>query len=337
MTRREAVVSEINHKETWPMPYTLDWSPEAAQALTRFYGRDDWSGRVTNYIRGVTSPGGGMPVEPGQACDAYGTLWLAGPEVQMVIQPAITETSGIASYRFPDPESLYPVERRAAAAEEASQTDCFTTVAVGLGVFERGWALRGMEGLLSDVAAEPAAAELLFERITEFQLSLLDLMVDLPVDGIRFSDDWSDQRGVMIGADRWRRMLKPRIARLYARAKSAGKFTVQHCCGNLSEIVPDLIEIGLDVLQSLQPEAMDVYALKRDYGQDITFWGGLGSQSILPYGTPEQIRSEVKKLANEMGAGGGYILGTAKAILADTPPGNFAACLESFLEYSGHA
>ncbi len=337
MTKREAVISEINHKETWPMPYTLDWSPEAAEALSRYYGRDDWSHHVANYIRGVTAPGGGMPVDPGEARDAYGTLWLAGPEVQMVIGPAIKDTSDIASYRFPDPQSLYPAERRAAAVQDVANTDCFTTVAVGLGVFERAWALRGMEGLLSDVAAEPGAAEMLFERVTEFQLGLLDLMLDLPVDAIRFSDDWSDQRGVMIGADRWRRMLKPCVAKLYAKAKSAGKFTVQHCCGNLSEIVPDLAEIGLDVLQSLQPAAMDVYKLKRDYGRDITFWGGLGSQSILPYGTPDEIRAEVKKLAAQMGAGGGYILGTAKAILADTPPANFAACLESFLEYSGHA
>lgn len=318
------------------MPYTLDWSAEAAEALSRYYGHEDWSRRVTNYIRGVTSPGGGMPVEPGQARDAYGTLWLAGPEVQMVIEPAITDSSAVASYVFPDPDSLYPAELRAAAATQASETDCFTTAAVGLGVFERAWALRGMEGLLADVAADPDAAELLFERITEFQLQMLELMVDLPVDGIRFSDDWSDQRGVMIGADRWRRMLKPKIARLYARAKSAGKFTVQHCCGNLSEIVPDLVEIGLDVLQSLQPEAMDVYALKCNYGRDITFWGGLGSQSILPYGTPDQIRAEVRKLVEEMGKGGGYILGSSKAILADTPPANFAACLESFLQYSGH-
>ena len=131
-------------------------------------------------------------------------------------------------------------------------------------------------------------------------------------------------------------MLKPLYARLYERARRAGKFVVNHSCGNFSEILPDLIEIGLDVIQSVQPEAMDVYALKREYGSGITFWGGLGSQSILPFGTPSQIRAEVKRLVDEMGRGGGYILGPAKAVLDDTPAENFAAVLEAFLEYSGH-
>ena len=211
------------------------------------------------------------------------------------------------------------------------------TASVGYGVFERAWAIRGMEDLLADAAAEPDAAEALFERVAEHQMQILELVLELPVDGVRFSDDWSDQRGIMLGPDRWRTMLKPRVARLYGKAKSAGKFTLQHCCGNLSDVVPDLIEIGLDVLQSVQPEAMDVYKLKRDYGRDITFWGGVGSQSILPFGTPDQIRAEVRKLVTEMGRGGGYILGPAKSVLADTPPANFAALLESFLEYSGHA
>lgn len=336
MTRREAVIAVINHREAWPMPYTLDWTEQAAEGLTRLYGSADWKVRIDNYIRGAGGFGGGMPVQPGEARDPYGTLWRVGAEVQMVVEPAIKDPSQIATYRFPDVDALYPAAVRAAQSEAVAGYDWFTTASIGLGIFERAWALRGMEGLMEDAAAEPEAVDLLFERIAEHQLGVLDRVLELPVDGIRFSDDWSDQRGIMLGPDRWRRMVKPRVARLYARAKSSGKYTLQHCCGNLSDVMPDLIEIGLDVIQSLQPEAMDVYALKRDFGRDITFWGGLGSQSILPFGTPDQIRAEVKKLATEMGRGGGYILGCAKAVLADTPPANFAACFESFLEFSGH-
>jgi uroporphyrinogen decarboxylase len=318
------------------MPYTLDWTQTAADGLTRLYGSSDWQGKIDNYIRGAGGFGGGMPVQPGQTRDPYGTLWLVGEEVQMVVEPAIKSASEIASYRFPDPQELYPEAVRAAQAEPIPGCDWFTTASIGLGVFERAWALYGMENLLTDAVAEPDAVDLLFERVTEHQLQILDLALELPVDGIKFSDDWSDQRGVMLGPDRWRRMIKPRIARLYGRTKSSGKFTLQHCCGNLSDIFPDLIEAGLDVIQSLQPEAMDVYQLKREFGRDITLWGGLGSQSLLPFGTPEQIRAEVRKMVTELGQGGGYILGCAKAVLADTPPANFAALFESFLEYSGH-
>lgn len=337
MTKREAVIAEIKHHETWPMPYTLDWSDQAAAGLTNLYGSSDWNGKIDNYIRGAGGFGGGMPTQPGETRDPYGTLWRAGDEVQMVIEPAIKDASQIATYRFPDPRDLYPDSVRSAQADAMAGFDWFTTASLGLGVFERAWALRGMEGLLEDAAGEPEAADVLFERICEHQLAVLNRVLELPVDGIRFSDDWSDQRGIMLGPERWRKMIKPRVARLYARAKAAGKYTLQHCCGNLSDVMPDLIEIGLDVIQSLQPEAMDVYKLKRDYGRDITFWGGLGSQSVLPFGTPDQVRAEVKKLVTEMGRGGGYILGPAKAVLADTPPANFAACFESFLEYTGHA
>jgi uroporphyrinogen decarboxylase len=338
MTKREAVVSEITHHETWPMPYTLDWTAEAAEGLTRLYGSDEWVGKVAPYIIGVGGARGvGFQTEPGEGRDSYGSLWRAGIEVQMVIEPAIKSSSDIPTYRFPDADLLYPAEAGTAQAGWASELDAFTTASIGPGVFERAWMLRGFEDLLADAASEPAAADLLFERVTEHQMALLELVLELPVDGVKFSDDWSDQRGVMLGPDRWRKMLKPRIAKLYAKAKSAGKFTLQHCCGNLSDIVPDLAEIGLDVLQSVQPEAMDVYQLKRDYGRDITFWGGVGSQSILPFGTPDQIRAEVKKLVTEMGKGGGYILGPAKSVLADTPPANFAALVESFLTFSGHS
>lgn len=94
--------------------------------------------------------------------------------------------------------------------------------------------------------------------------------------------------------------------------------------------MPDLIEIGLDVLQSVQPEAMSPYALKRRYGDRFTFWGALGSQRLIPFGTPAEIRAEVRRLAHEMGRGGGYVLGLAKALQPETPTENAVAVVEAF-------
>jgi len=103
------------------------------------------------------------------------------------------------------------------------------------------------------------------------------------------------------------------------------------------DILPDLIEVGLDVLESVQPEArgMDPYALKREFGPHITFWGGLGSQSTIAFGSPAEIRREVLRLAEEMARGGGYILGPAKALQPGTPVDNAAAVLEAFLAVDG--
>jgi uroporphyrinogen decarboxylase len=126
---------------------------------------------------------------------------------------------------------------------------------------------------------------------------------------------------------------------MYRQVHDAGAYTLSHCCGSVAEIMPDLIEIGLDVLESVQPEAanMNPYELKRRYGKEITFWGCLGSQSTIQHGPPEAIKAEVARLCREMGAGGGYILAPAKALQPGTPLQNAAAVVEAFLEQSGSA
>jgi uroporphyrinogen decarboxylase len=122
---------------------------------------------------------------------------------------------------------------------------------------------------------------------------------------------------------------------MYERVHAAGMYTISHCCGNVADIMPDLIEIGLDCIQSVQPEAMDPYMLKRQWGDKMTFFGGVGSQRLLPFGTPDEIRREIRALAREMGRGGGYILGLAKAFQPETPTENAAAAVEGFLAQAG--
>ena len=169
------------------------------------------------------------------------------------------------------------------------------------------------------------------------QLDIIDRLLELPIDGIFFGDDWGYQNGILIGAKRWREMLKPRIARMYERVRNAEKYVLTHCCGSIAEILPDVIEIGLDVYESVQPEAKDSdpIALKRRFGDELTFWGGLGSQSIIPFGSPREIMDEVTRLSKEMGRGGGYILSPAKKLQPETPIENAAAVVEALLEQAG--
>jgi uroporphyrinogen decarboxylase len=100
----------------------------------------------------------------------------------------------------------------------------------------------------------------------------------------------------------------------------------------VADIIPDLIEVGLDVLESVQPEAMDPYEVKRRFGKHITFWGGLGSQSTLAFGKPAAIRAEIKRLSVEMSRGGGYILAPAKALMNGMPLENAIAAIDAFYE-----
>jgi uroporphyrinogen decarboxylase len=331
---KATVIAAIKHRETPVCPYCFDLEPCVAERIDGYYGNDGWRKQRRNYIqRFGYDMGGAIESGPAVQRDAYGSVWRIDLRPAHLEEPALPNPS-LKGYEFPEPDSLYPVNWvRQARDFLSTQSDCFTTVGIGWGLFERCWTLRGFENLLLDAAAEPEFLEDLAAAVAEHQSRLVDRLLDLPFDGIMFSDDWGDQRGVIIGPDRWRRIFKPHLARIYARVRAKGKFVLTHCCGSIVDIIPDVIEIGLDVLESVQPEAqgMNPYELKRQFGTRLTFWGGLGSQSIIPFGTPDQLRTEIRRLASEMKKGGGYILSCAKTLQPETPTENAAAIFEEFI------
>lgn len=334
MKPRALVLEQIGHRETSPIPFTLGFEGDVAERLDAHYGGRAWRERLTPYIVSVSIAGpdwtGDEAVGEGRTRDAFGTVWRTD------LRPAHLETPGLPEpsfdgYDFPAPDRFtWPETLEAARQECERHPDSFRVAGFGFGLFERSWTIRGFENALMDVVAHPNFYEELLDRITEMHLAFVAASAKLPVDGVMFSDDWGYQRGVIIGPDRWRELIKPRMAKLYQAAHDAGKLTLQHCCGSIVDIMPDVIEIGLDVLESVQPEAMNPYELKKRWGDKITFWGGLGSQSTIPFGTPETIKGQVRRLCSEMGRGGGYILAPAKALQPETPTGNAAAVVEAF-------
>jgi uroporphyrinogen decarboxylase len=336
LTPRELVIARIQHQETALTPYTLGFEGDVAARLDAHYGSAAWRGLLDNAIR--HAPGVNLVVD--QAVqplyrDHFGSTWRTDRR-PFHLEEAALKSPNLDDLTLPDLDALFTPAWRAQALESiAAMQGHFSVIGFGFGLFERTWTLRGFNEALMDAAGDPGFYDELVERVSAHQLAILDRLVELPVDGIMFSDDWGYQQGVLLGPERWRRFLKPRLAQQYARVHRAGKFALSHCCGSISDIVPDLIEIGLDVLESVQPEAMDPYALKRRYGQQLTFWGGLGSQSVLPFGTPQEIRAEVRRLCREMGHGGGYILAPAKALQPETPTANAAAAVEAFAEQMG--
>ena len=195
------------------------------------------------------------------------------------------------------------------------------------------WYVRGFEATLVDcIAGEDFYTELL-DRMTDLTLALVNACAEIPADALMMGDDWGDQRGVMVGPERWRRFYKPRYARIFEAVHAQGKIAIMHCCGSVADIMGDIVEIGLDVLESVQPEAagMNPYALKRAWGDRITFWGCLGSQSTIPFAKPAQIREEIRRLRYEMGRGGGFVLAPAKPLRPETPTENAIAVVEEFL------
>jgi len=337
MTPKERVIAQIEHRETDFIPYTLGFEGDVAERLDAYYGGPGWRDKLDPHIRHVTAVEYGVVDTEADKywTDLFGTRWRVDLRPFHLEEPALKEPD-LKGYEFPPTEAFFRDGWRERALEEAEQyRDYFLVAGFGFGLFERTWCIRGFMNALMDVAAHPDFYRELVARIAESQMGIIEELLTLPVDGIMFSDDWGDQRGVIIGPERWRDILKPHLARMYELVHSRGKYTLSHCCGNPSDVVPDAIEIGLDVLESVQPEAMNPYELKRAYGEHLTFWGGLGSQSVIPFGTPEDIRREVKRLCTEMGRGGGYILAPAKALQPETPTENAAVVVEAFLAQAG--
>ena len=349
LTQRERVIAQIQHRETDYLPYTIRfdsdlidgmdcYGSDVAARLDAYYQSGEWRDLVDNAIpQFVTHKlGVDLSISP-LYTDVYGCVWRTDRRPFHLAEPAL-KSPGWNGFAFPNLDALFDADwkQRTLQAIEKHR-DHFVVIGFGLGLWERSWSLRGFQEALMDASAEPDWFDEFIDQVAEHQLRIMDRLVELPIDGVMFSDDWGYQRGVLLGPGRWRRVLKPRLAKIYARVHQAGKYTLSHCCGSVADILPDIIEVGLNVLESVQPEAdkMNPYELKRRFGKHIAFWGGLGSQSLIPFGTPDEIRAEVAQLCCEMGKGGGYILSPAKPLQPETPTENAAAIIESFLHQAG--
>jgi len=272
------------------------------------------------------------PISKTHTRDLFGGIWRQDRRPSHLEQPALKSPS-FDGYNFPGFDIFWDEERKESIQNELeNHPDSYRIVLISWGLFEQSWRIRGFENALMDAIVEPDFYRELLNKLTELYLKFVDHCAALDCDAIMFGDDWGDQRGVILGPDRWREFLKPCWQKIYEKVHAHGKLAISHCCGSVADIMPDIIEIGLDVLESVQPEAagMNPYELKIRWGDKIVFWGCLGSQSTIPFGTPAQIRNEVQKLCQEMGKGGGYILSPAKALQPETSTENAVAVVESF-------
>ena len=236
----------------------------------------------------------------------------------------------IRNFKLPDAKTFFTNGEMENAMSRVESGTGFTVVHIPWGIFEKSWSLRGFENALADLVENKLFYINLVERITEHISGFVDIALEMNVDGVMFGDDWGGQTGLLMGADRWREIFKPLYRELYSKVKKSGKYVLTHCCGNIVDILPDLIDIGLDVYESFQPEAMDIFKVKKDFGKYLTFWGGLGAQTTIPFGTPKSIRATTYDLIEKMSVNGGFILAPSKDPSSETPTENLAALVEIF-------
>jgi uroporphyrinogen-III decarboxylase len=197
-------------------------------------------------------------------------------------------------------------------------------------IFETAWALRGLEALLMDMLADPDIADAILDIPFRYHLAAAKRLARMGVDMIWTGDDVGSQKAMMISPDTWRRFFKPRMATFISEVKAVkpGIKIAYHSDGNIEPIIPELIEIGLDVLNPIQPASMDPATIKRRYGDKLCFWGTIDEQNTLPFGSPEDVRREVRQRIETVGRSGGLIIGPTHHVQLDTPIENFEAMVD---------
>ena len=330
MTDREWIQRALDH--TWgdPVPYHFSFTPPAERLAREHYGHPLEETLSMPIRMGKLNSPKPLYADPDEFTDTvkdeFGVVWsTSNIDRGSPIGPCLLEPD-LSQYDFPDPTAADRF--RGIEDWSARQNGHYRIIWVG-DLWERATFMRGMENLLLDVALAPAFVESLLERLEWLVLETIRTLVErCDFEAVALSDDYGTQNAMLISPADWRRLIRPRLSRIYAFARQHGRAVFHHSCGNIEPIVADMIDIGLDILHPIQPEAMDILRLKKEYGTHLTFCGGIPTQRLLASASPQEVRREVRRLKKEMGTGGGYILETGITIQADVPRENLTAMID---------
>ncbi len=331
MKNKEWIRKVLAHETVQAVPFNFSFSPPARNEVEKYYGGSPIE-EVLDFpirMRGMKTikPLYASPAAFGPyAKDEFGVLWSTSDiDRGSPVGPCIHKPD-LSGYTFPDPAAEYRFDDLTRWCDE--NQDHFTIIWIG-DLWERATFMRGMENILLDVAMHPRFAQDLLRGITDYILASMDILFSrFEFDGIALSDDYGTQHALMMSPEMWREYIKPHLTEIYAKGKANGCTIFQHTCGDVSLIIPDMIELGLDILHPVQPEVMDPFTLKKQFGKDLTLCGGIPTQTLLPYGTPDEVKAEVRKLKTLMGEDGGYILEPGITLQADIPLENMVAMIE---------
>jgi uroporphyrinogen decarboxylase len=311
MTGRERVRAALTFtrpdrapRDLWALPYVSLFRREELDAMLQRWPMD--------IERPERSPGSGDKVvrvvdRVGTYVDDWGSLWQVGEPgvVGEVKRPALANWSALGSYRPP----WHLVRERDLSHIDRScvQSDAFMLSDVTARPFERMQFLRGTQDLFVDLAYGTAEVRTLLEMVHEFYLEDIRSWCRSQVDGILLMDDWGTRRSLLIHPDTWRALFKPLYREYCDLIHDAGKFAFFHTDGHTEAIYGDLIEVGMDAINS-QLFTMDVEALAAKYKGRVTFWGEIDRQQVMPFGSPTEVRDAVLRVRRALDDGSGGVI-----------------------------
>ncbi|MCX7705938.1 MAG: uroporphyrinogen decarboxylase, partial [bacterium] len=307
MTKREIVIQSLQHRQCSRIPYQISFTVRVRQQMAQYYNDPEFEKKLGNHLYYVAWERDGLwkEIEPDIWEDHFGVRWNRKIDKDIgTVCNAVVSPENIDQYIFPDPEYVFD-ERKMSESISQNTENCFCIASLGFSLFERAWTMTGMENLLMAMVTDKKFVHKLFDGIMEYNLKILEKFCSFEVDGIMIGDDWGQQSGLIMGPHLWHEFIEPRIKEMYGFVKSKGKYVLIHSCGKVDELFPFLIEAGLDVFNPFQPEVMDVFEIKKKFGDRLSFYGGISIQQLLPFGTVQQTKDQVKKLLDEIGRNGG--------------------------------
>lgn len=353
MTSRERVLTAVGHRQPDRLPIGPSFSPEILGALRQHLGFEHedqvwgWSGNDFAYV-GPSFRHGVSPIcyadptievtSDGLYLDIYRVPFqVVRTEFQTYVdiagKPPLAGAQtpvDLATFPWPNADMWdYAGIPGGLEANRDKATECQSR-----GFFEIAHFMRGMDQFLVDLATDPAMACAIMDRIIEH---LLERARRILVAGagryviFEYNDDVAAQRGLVLSPEMWRKYLKPRMAKFCELYHRHGATVRYHSCGGVRAIIPDLIAIGVDILNPVQALAagMDPFELKREFGRDLTLHGGVDIQDFLIHATPQQVVDHTRRLIDVVGNDGGFILAGSHSIQADTPVANVVALFET--------
>ncbi len=349
MTSRERVLAAVRRQEPDRVPRDLSWglTPAVEKVFRERTGRSDPLEYFQVDTRLIEPPPSRRTAvhahyhAPGAEINEWGVANERSAQTSLhfthIVSPlrGATRVQEIADYPLPDLDAPYRTAGLAGEVARVHGRGLAAAAPVTCTIYEVAWQIRGLEELLTDMVMRPEMADCLFERLARLRIAQAAAYARAGCDVLMLGDDVSGQTGMIMSPGLWRRFLKPRMARIIGEARSIAPDipVFYHSDGDCRQIIEELIEIGVTILNPVQPECMDPADLKRRYGGRLAFWGTIGIQGTLPFGTPDEVRREVRERIETVGRGGGLLLGPSHMIEPEVPWENLVALYQAIDEY----
>ncbi|NLE76279.1 MAG: hypothetical protein GX605_05950 [Chloroflexi bacterium] len=351
-TPRQRVVTALRRQEPDAVPFDFHgFTPAVLETFRRHTGHEDpWAYfqvpmrhvRIGPSRQAADFTPYYEPLPAGTVFDEWGVARVPADFYHLVGRRypmrSITTVQQAAEYPYPDIDQPYRYQDAAQQVASFHAEGLAVRGEVDFAVFDTCWQLRGYQEFMVDLKVNLPLAEALMDHVEPLLVAQAGLWAQTGVDILLVGEDVGMQDRMIMRPDDWRRWIKPRLGRIIAAAKAARPDVIfaYHSDGYILPIIPDLIEIGVDVLNPVQPECMDPAEVKRQFGDRLAFWGTIGTQTTMPFGTPLDVREEVRLRIETVGQGGGLLIGPSHTLEPEVPWENIVAFVQAVREFGGY-